>query len=281
MTVFMCLAQLDMLHNTASHAPYGVGKTSCWRWVAPVSKTHMLWAKSCAGLKCSHASLYVQTCSTTSCCLVHLYFVQHVYPPRLLVASSLVARVSALGQKTSICPRLMSQHVIASWHISACEPSYKADMCIVDSRTPQCESGANPLHILQDAEAGLRSYGYITGIKAYGIFVSFFGGVKGLAHTAELPLAPEQTPKDAYRVGQVVKCRILSTDFSHQRLKLSLMGKKSSAEGGEEVAGGEDPLGGLQPGDVVKGRVREIESTEVYLRYDSLLLHCCLSTYCP
>lgn len=118
---------------------------------------------------------------------------------------------------------------------------------------------------LQDAEAGLRTYGYITGIKAYGIFVSFFGGMKGLAHTAELPLGPEQTPKEAYQVGQVVKCCILSTDFSHQRLKLSLMGRKSSAEGGGGVAGGEDPLGGLQPGDLVKGKVREIESTEVWL----------------
>ena len=139
-----------------------------------------------------------------------------------------------------------------------------------------------PCDKLQDAEAGLRSYGYITGIKAYGIFISFFGGMKGLAHTAELPLAPEQTPKDAYQVGQVVKCRILSTDFSHQRLKLSLMGKKNGAEGGEEGAGGEDPLGGLQPGDVVKGTVREIESTEVSFRSSmttcmSLLSHAPLS----
>ena len=117
--------------------------------------------------------------------------------------------------------------------------------------------------LLQDAEPGLRSYGYITGIKAYGIFVSFLGGVKGLAHTAELPLAPDQTPKDAYLVGQVVKCRVLSTDFSHQRLKLSLMGKKSNAEGGEEGVETGDSMGGLQPGDVVEGRVREIEMAEV------------------
>ena len=121
---------------------------------------------------------------------------------------------------------------------------------------------------LQDAEPGLRSYGYITGIKAYGVFISFFGGVKGLAHTAELPLAPDQTPKDAYSVGQVVKCRVLSTDFSHQRLKLSLMGKKSNAEGGEEGVQPGDSMGVLQPGDIVEGRVREIEVAEVYLCAD-------------
>ena len=123
-------------------------------------------------------------------------------------------------------------------------------------------------HCSQDAKPGLRSHGYITGIKPYGIFVSFYGGMKGLAHTAELPLAPNQTPKDAYKVGQVVKCRVLSTDFSHQRLKLSLIGKKSSAEegpgGGGEGAGSGDSLGGLQPGDIVEGCVREIESAEVW-----------------
>lgn len=60
---------------------------------------------------------------------------------------------------------------------------------------------------------------------------------------------------------QVVKCRVLSTDISHQRLKLSLTGKKSSAEGEDAQEG--DPLGGLQPGDVVRGTVREIETAQV------------------
>ncbi len=104
--------------------------------------------------------------------------------------------------------------------------------------------------------------------------------MKGLAHTAELPLAPNQAAKDAYQVGQVVKCRVLSTDFSHQRLKLSLMGKKSGAEGAaggaEEGAGAGDPLKGLQPGDIVEGSVREVEKTEVCLE-TKLHLFICMS----
>ena len=133
-----------------------------------------------------------------------------------------------------------------------------------------CDFSQQAALLLQDAEPGIRSHGYITGIKPYGIFVSFFGGMKGLAHTAELPLAPEQAPKDAYQVGQVVKCRVLSTDFSHQRLKLSLMGKKSGADGvaggAEEGVGPGDALGGLQPGDIVEGSVREIETIEVWCK---------------
>ena len=56
---------------------------------------------------------------------------------------------------------------------------------------------------VQSAEPGMSSHGYITGVKPYGVFISFCGGVKGLAHTAELPLAPDQKPSDAYAVGQV------------------------------------------------------------------------------
>ena len=60
---------------------------------------------------------------------------------------------------------------------------------------------------------------------------------------------------------QVVKCRVLSTDISHQRLKLSLTGKKSNADGDDALEG--DALGALQPGDIVRGAVREIETAQV------------------
>ena len=58
----------------------------------------------------------------------------------------------------------------------------------------------------------------------------------------------------------------MNTDLSHQRLKLSLMGKKSSADGsGAEGTANGDPLGGLQPGDVIPGTVREVETAQVWL----------------
>ena len=63
---------------------------------------------------------------------------------------------------------------------------------------------------------------------------------------------------------QVVKCRVLNKDFSHQRLKLSLMGKKSNADGSAaEGSASGDLLWGLQPGDIIEGVVREVEAAQV------------------
>ena len=53
---------------------------------------------------------------------------------------------------------------------------------------------------LQDAMPGVRSHGVVTGVQEYGLFISFFGGVSGLAHSLQLGLAPNQTLQDAFQV---------------------------------------------------------------------------------
>ena len=58
-------------------------------------------------------------------------------------------------------------------------------------------------HLLQDAEPGTRTHGIVTGVKEYGVFVALWGGLKGLAHSSELGLAPGQTPPDSFQEGQV------------------------------------------------------------------------------
>lgn len=56
---------------------------------------------------------------------------------------------------------------------------------------------------LSHAEPGAKAHGVVTGIQDYGVFVSFYGGVSGLAATAELGLAPGQKPAEAFSLGQV------------------------------------------------------------------------------
>lgn len=55
---------------------------------------------------------------------------------------------------------------------------------------------------LEDAVPGARAHGTVTGVHDYGVFLSFFGGVSGLAPAAECGLPEGQTPGDAFTVGQ-------------------------------------------------------------------------------
>ena len=56
---------------------------------------------------------------------------------------------------------------------------------------------------VQDAIAGTRTLGTVTGATPTGVFVSFFNGIRGLVHASALGLAEDQAPDDAFRVGQV------------------------------------------------------------------------------
>lgn len=75
---------------------------------------------------------------------------------------------------------------------------------------------------MSDATPGMVAHGYISGFKPYGLFVTFFGGVRGLVHRTELGLAAKDKAEDFYTLGQVVKCRILRVEHFTGRLALSL-----------------------------------------------------------
>jgi rRNA biogenesis protein RRP5 len=59
------------------------------------------------------------------------------------------------------------------------------------------------LQLLQDAIAGTRTHGTVTGATPTGVFVSFFNGIRGLVHASALGLTEHQTPEDAFKTGQV------------------------------------------------------------------------------
>jgi len=62
----------------------------------------------------------------------------------------------------------------------------------------------------------------ITSVLSYGAFARLDIGVEGLIHASEIPLEPEQTPRDILSDGQRVEVRVLHLDASHQRLGLSM-----------------------------------------------------------
>ncbi|EFN56095.1 hypothetical protein CHLNCDRAFT_145628 [Chlorella variabilis] len=150
-----------------------------------------------------------------------------------------------------------------------------------------------PIARTQDAVPGGRSHGVVTGARDFGVFVSFFGGVTGLAHVSECGLAADQKPPEAFQAGQVVKCRVLGADPSRKGLKLSLVTKPKKAAaaaaeteaaplaaaaapgaagepapGGSEAGGSSEAaaaaaLASYQAGELVEGTVAAVHTKEV------------------
>ncbi|GAX80532.1 hypothetical protein CEUSTIGMA_g7970.t1 [Chlamydomonas eustigma] len=110
----------------------------------------------------------------------------------------------------------------------------------------------------QQLAPGLRTHGMITGVQDYGVFVSFYGGISGLAHVGELGLPDGVKPAQMYNVGQVVKAIVLAIEPASGRLKLSLAGKKSAAGSAGELVSEADPYAGFEPGDVAEASVLQV-----------------------
>jgi len=109
-----------------------------------------------------------------------------------------------------------------------------------------------------DATPGMKAHGYVSGIESYGVFVSFYNGMKGIARLADLGLAEDQTPTDAFELHQVVKAKIIGPDSAKSsRLKLSLdaesFTKTAGKDGDDGDVGGE--LEGVELGMVMPARM--------------------------
>ncbi|XP_044501490.1 rRNA biogenesis protein RRP5 [Mangifera indica] len=76
-----------------------------------------------------------------------------------------------------------------------------------------------------DATDGLKTHGWITKIEKHGCFVRFYNGVQGFASRSELGLDPGSEPSSMYHVGQVVKCRVVSSIPASRRINLSFLMK--------------------------------------------------------
>lgn len=62
----------------------------------------------------------------------------------------------------------------------------------------------------------------VTSVLSYGAFARIDAGVEGLIHASEMPLEPNQTPRDILSDGQPIQVRVLHVDPSHQRMGLSM-----------------------------------------------------------
>ncbi|XP_072958510.1 rRNA biogenesis protein RRP5 isoform X2 [Typha angustifolia] len=74
-----------------------------------------------------------------------------------------------------------------------------------------------------DATEGLITHGWITKIEKHGCFVRFYNGVQGFAHRSQLGLEPGTEAESIYHIGQVIKCRIISSVPASRRISVSFV----------------------------------------------------------
>jgi len=65
--------------------------------------------------------------------------------------------------------------------------------------------------------------GYIASVKDYGCIVNFYGNARGLVPLNELSAQKVTSPASLFKVGQVVKCRVLSVNPSQNKMVLSFL----------------------------------------------------------
>lgn len=77
------------------------------------------------------------------------------------------------------------------------------------------------MDIIDEYKVGMIVYGEISGIKPYGAFVSFPGGVTGLIHISELSNGFVRNINYFVKVGDYCLLKVIDIDREHKQLRLS------------------------------------------------------------
>ena len=173
---------------------------------------------------------------------------------------------------TGFCPRLhcsdapneLSQTAMAKkfaegaklkWRVLVADAA--KNKLIVTARRSLLASKAEPLAQLDDAQEGAKYAGVVANVQSFGVFIEFFGNVRGLAHRSQLGLLPSQEPSEVFERGAPVRATVLSVDMRKRQLSLSLVASKKAANASAEAAAG---LESFEQGDVVQAVVRSAAS---------------------
>jgi len=105
----------------------------------------------------------------------------------------------------------------------------------------------------QKFPAGSMIEGPIVTLTKFGAFVQLADGIEGMIHVSDISAEKRiNHPQDVFKVGQSVKAQVLEVDSEKRRLKLGI--KQMAPTSIDEY------LDEHKPGDVVSGRVLEVEN---------------------
>ncbi|CAK8570928.1 unnamed protein product [Lathyrus sativus] len=187
---------------------------------------------------------------------------------KILSVDSFGAIVQIPGGVKALCPlRHMSELEIAKpgkkfqvgaelvFRVLGC----KSKRVTVTHKKTLVKSKLEIISSFVDVTDGLITHGWITKIEDHGCFIRFYNGVQGFAPRSELGLEPGGDPAAVYNVGQVVKCRVISSIPASRRINLSLIIKPTRVS--------EDDVVTL--GSIVSGIVDRVTSNAVVVYINS------------
>ncbi|KAI9122039.1 hypothetical protein K1719_006728 [Acacia pycnantha] len=161
-----------------------------------------------------------------------------VVKAKILSVDSFGAIVQIPGGLKALCPlRHMSEIEIAKpgkkfkvgaelvFRVLGC----KSKRITVTHKKTLVKSKLGIISSYADATDGLITHGWIAKVEMQGCSVRFYNGVQGFAPRSELGLEPGSDPGSVYNVGQVVKCRVISSIHASRRINLSFMIKLTRA----------------------------------------------------
>ncbi len=102
--------------------------------------------------------------------------------------------------------------------------------------------------------------GQITGVTKYGVFVSLEDNYTGMIHISEVSNKYIENLSEIFKIGDLVKVKVLSIDEDKLQVKLSIkkIGRQSKRKGIEEKGVGFEPLK-QNLGLWVEEKIKEIE----------------------
>jgi small subunit ribosomal protein S1 len=116
--------------------------------------------------------------------------------------------------------KILSSYVGQSLSLKVIECDDSRGRVVFSERAAKARAGSRN-QILDELKAGTCTFGVVTNITDFGVFVDL-GGVEGLVHVSEISWGRVNHPSDAVKVGQKVQVYVLQVDKDRTRIALSL-----------------------------------------------------------
>jgi len=119
-----------------------------------------------------------------------------------------------------------------------------------------------------EAAPGRTCLGFVTKVGDFGVIVTFYGNVHGLLPAKHLAAQGVESPAEAFRLGQVLRCVVASCEPQREPPRLSLRLDVPEEAGGEDEGGKQAQAQQLRPGQRVSGTVERVQDPYAMVRLD-------------